>query len=302
MCERGLYSQCETTQVREFGCGGAMFGYSKLYGEVPGGQAEYLRVPQAQFGPIKVPQGPPDERFVLLADVLPTAYQAVEYADIPEGGTVAVLGLGPIGQMCARIAGDRGARAIGVDLVPDRLEMARRHGIEVIDAREHEDDDAGVAEAIRSRTDGRGADSVIDAVGMEAHGSTAKVAQQMAGLLPDALAEAVIRKAGVDRLTALTAAIDAVRRGGTVSVIGVYGGAIDPLPLMQLFDKQVQLRMGQANVKRWIGAVLPLATRDDDPLGLDDLTTHRLPLEEAAHGYEIFQKKEDGAIKVLLYN
>lgn len=302
MCDRGLYSQCETTQVREYGCGAAIFGYSKLYGHVPGGQAEYLRVPQAQFGPIKVPDGPADDRFVLLADVLPTAYQAVEYADIPEGGTVAVLGLGPIGQMCARIALERGARVIGVDLVPERLEMARRHGAEVIDAREHENGDGGVPEAIRDMTGGRGADSVIDAVGMEAHGSSAKLAQQMAGLLPDAVGEELIRKAGVDRLTALTAAIDAVRRGGTVSIIGVYGGAIDPLPLMQLFDKQVQLRMGQANVRRWIDDILPLASRDDDPLGLDDLTTHRLPLGEAPHAYEMFQKKQDGAVKVLLYN
>jgi threonine dehydrogenase-like Zn-dependent dehydrogenase len=307
MCDRGLYSQCETTQVREFDCGAAIFGYSKLYGEVPGGQAEYLRVPQAQFGPIKVPEGPPDERFVLLADVLPTAYQAVEYADIPEGGTLAVLGLGPIGQMCARIALDRGARVIGVDLVPERLAMARRHGVEVIDAREHEDreqekGDGGIPDAIRSLTGGRGADSVIDAVGMEAHGSSAKLLQQMAGLLPDAVAEQIIRKAGVDRLTALTAAMDAVRRGGTVSIIGVYGGAIDPLPLIRLFDKQVQLRMGQANVKRWVDDLLPLVTRDDDPLGLDDLTTHRLPLAQAPHAYEMFQKKEDGAVKVLLYN
>src|SRR6185437_12532155 len=157
-----------TTQVRVANKGAALFGYTKLYGQVPGGQAEYLRVPQAQFGPIKVPEGPPDERYVYLSDVLPTAWQAVEYADVPDGGTVAVYGLGPIGQMSARIARHRGAgRVFGIDLVPERLAMAERNGIEVLDLNEHEN----VAEELRDRTDGRGPDSVIDAVGMEAHGS-----------------------------------------------------------------------------------------------------------------------------------
>ncbi|HEX5421209.1 MAG TPA: zinc-dependent alcohol dehydrogenase [Gammaproteobacteria bacterium] len=298
MCDRGLYSQCETTQVREFGCGAALFGYTKLYGEVPGGQAEYLRVPQAQFGPIKVPAGPPDERFIYLSDVLPTAYQAVSYADIPVDGCVTVFGLGPIGQMSARIAGLQGARVIGVDLIPERLEMARRHGIEVVNAAVEED----VPAVIRDMTDGRGTDSVIDAVGMEAHGSLAKVVQQLGGLLPHGIAEQVFEKAGVDRLTALTAAMDTVRRGGTISIVGVYGGKLDPLPLMQLFDKQVRLRMGQANVKRWIGELMPLIEDDEDPLGIGDLATHRLPLEQAPLGYRIFQGKEDGAIKVLLQN
>src|SRR5437660_8445458 len=128
-CDQGLFSQCETTQVKSQGSGGALFGYTMLYGEVPGGQAEYLRVPQAQFGPIRVPDGPSDERFVYLSDVLPTAWQAVEYAAIPDDGTVAVFGLGPIGQMCCRIALHRGAGEVfGVDLVDERLELARRHG------------------------------------------------------------------------------------------------------------------------------------------------------------------------------
>src|ERR1700761_2984878 len=137
MCERGLNAQCETTQNRDQGMGASLFGYTKLYGQVPGGKAEYLRVPQAQFGPIKVPEGPADERFLYLSDVLPTAWQAVEYAGIPEGGTVAVFGLGPIGQMCCRIALHRGADTVfGVDLVAERLELARRHGVETIDCRE----------------------------------------------------------------------------------------------------------------------------------------------------------------------
>jgi threonine dehydrogenase-like Zn-dependent dehydrogenase len=298
MCDQKLYSQCETTQVREQGKGAALFGYTKLYGQVPGGQSEYLRVPQAHFGPIKVPEGPPDERFVYMSDVLPTAWQAVEYAGVPRAGTVAVFGLGPIGQMSCRIALHRGASEVfGIDLVPERLEMARRHGIQAIDLREHDD----IAEALRSLTDGRGPDSVIDAVGMEAHGAPfGKLAQTIAGMLPDAVAVRMVEKAGVDRLSVLHATIDTVRRGGTISLSGVYGGMVDPMPMMDLFDKQIQLRMGQANVKRWIEDIMPLVEQDDDPLGVEDLATHKLPLDQAPHAYEIFQKKQDGAIKVLL--
>jgi threonine dehydrogenase-like Zn-dependent dehydrogenase len=298
MCDRELYAQCETTQVREYDKGAALFGYTKLYGQVPGGQAEYLRVPQAHFGPIKVPEGPPDERFLYLSDVLPTSWQAVEYASIPEGGSVAVFGLGPIGQMCARIARDKGAeRVFGVDLVPERLEMARRHGIEVLDREEYDD----VAAALRELTDGRGPDSVIEAVGMEAHGApTAEVAQKTTGLLPDQVSAPLTEKVGVDRLSALYEAMDTVRRAGTISIIGVYGGQADPLPMMDLFDKGVQIRMGQAHVKRWVEDIMPLLTGDEESLGVEDLKTHELPLEEAPRGYEIFQKKQEGAIKCVL--
>jgi len=167
MCDRQLFAQCETTQNREEEKGASLLGYTKLYGQVPGGQAEYLRVPQAHFGPIKVPEGPPDDRFLYLSDVLPTSWQAVEYAAIPEGGSVAVFGLGPIGQMTARIAAHKGARVIGVDLVPERLELARKHGIETLDLEEHDD----ISETIREMTEGRGTDAAIDAVGMEAHGA-----------------------------------------------------------------------------------------------------------------------------------
>ncbi len=298
MCDRKLYAQCETTQVKEYDKGAALFGYTKLYGQVPGGQAEYLRVPQAHFGPIKVPEGPPDERFLYLSDVLPTSWQAVEYASIPEGGSVAVFGLGPIGQMCARIARQRGAeRVFGVDLVPERLEMARRHGIEVLDREEYDD----VAAAIKELTDGRGPDSVIEAVGMEAHGApTGEAAQKATGLLPDQVSAPLTEKVGVDRLSALYEAIDTVRRAGTISIIGVYGGQANPLPMMDLFDKGVEIRMGQAHVKRWIDDIMPLLTGDGDPLGVEDLATHELPLEEAPYGYEIFQKKQEGAIKCVL--
>ena len=297
MCDQGLQSQCETTQNREYDRGASLFGYTKMYGQVPGGQAEYLRVPQAQYGPIKVPEGPPDERFIYLSDVLPTAWQAVAYADVPEGGTLAVLGLGPIGDMCCRVAMQQGAgRVIGIDLVPERLDRARSRGIEVLDFEEHDD----LGDAVRELTEGRGTDSVIDAVGLEAHGAPiAKLAQDMVGLLPDFIGRRMMEKAGVDRLSALYAAIDIVRRGGTISLSGVYGGEADPLPLFTLFDKQVQIRMGQANVRRWTDDILPLLT-DDDPLGVEDFHTHQVPLAEAPAAYEKFQKKEDGAVKVLL--
>lgn len=298
MCGLGLHSQCETTQVREQGMGAALFGYTKLYGQLPGGQAEYLRVPQAQFSHIKVPEGPADDRFLYLSDVLPTAWQAVEYAAIPPGGSVTVFGLGPIGDMSCRLALQRGAgQVIGVDLVPERLERARACGVRALDLREHD----SLGESIRDLTDGRGTDSVIDAVGMEAHGSpVGKLAQDMTTALPDSLAASMMNKAGVDRLGALYLAVDVVRRGGTISLSGVYGGQADPMPMLKLFDKQIQLRMGQANVKNWIDDLMPLVTDDTDPLGVEGFATHRLPLQQAPHAYETFQKKQDQAIKVLL--
>jgi threonine dehydrogenase-like Zn-dependent dehydrogenase len=297
MCDQDLYTQCETTQVRDQGMGAALFGYSELYGAVPGGQAELLRVPQAQFTHIKVPLGAPDSRYVYLSDVLPTAWQAVQYAAVPDGGSVTVLGLGPIGDMAARIASHLGYDVIAVDRVPERLARADARGIKTIDLREVGDK---LGDVIRDMTDGRGTDSVIDAVGMESHGSPiAKAAQQLTGLLPDAIAKPMMQKAGVDRLDAFYSAIDIVRRGGTISLIGVYGGMADPLPMLTMFDKQIQLRMGQANVKKWVDDIMPLLT-DDDPLGVDSFATHTLPLDQAPHAYEIFQKKQDGAVKIVL--
>jgi len=298
MCDRGLQSQCETTQVHEHGTAAALLGYSKLYGQVAGGQAELLRVPQAHYGPIRVPHGPADDRFLFLSDVLPTAWQAVEYADVPDGGTLAVLGLGPIGEMACRIALQRGVeRVIGIDLVPERLQRAASRGVEVVDLRDHEDD---LVDHVRSMTAGRGPDSVIDAVGMEAHGApVSKIVQTLSGLLPDPLQAKMMETAGVDRLAALTTAIDLVRRGGTLSLSGVYGGAADPLPMLTLFDKQIQLRMGQANVRRWTDDIMPLLAGDDDPLGVEQFTTHRVPLEQAPEAYDTFQKKAEGAIKVV---
>jgi threonine dehydrogenase-like Zn-dependent dehydrogenase len=218
MCARGLYAQCETTQVREQGKGAALFGYTSLYGSVPGGQAQFLRVPQAQFGPVKIPADGPDEQYLFLSDVLPTAYQAHVYADPPKDGTLAVLGLGPIGQFAARIARHLGVeRVIGVDPVPERRAAAARFGIEAVDLNET----AHAAGMLIEMTGGRGPDAVIDAVGMEAHGhdeaagnKLAEVAQRATGLLPDRVAQKITDVAAVDRLDALHIAVKAVRRGG----------------------------------------------------------------------------------------
>jgi threonine dehydrogenase-like Zn-dependent dehydrogenase len=299
MCRQGLQSQCETTQIREKGTGAALFGFSELYGSVPGGQAQYLRVPHADYGPIKVGSELPDDRYLFLSDILPTAWQAVDFADLPPGGTLAVLGLGPVGQFTARIARHLGAgRVIAVDSVPERLEMARRHGIEVVD-----DTDVGdVAGALIEMTGGRGPDGVVDAVGMEAHDSPlGKAAHAVVGALPDVIAKPMTDTMALDRLGALRTAVKAVRRGGTVSLSGVYGGEVDPLPMMEMFDRGITMRMGQCHVKRWIDDILPLVMDDSDPLGTLDMTTHHLPLEQAPHGYEIFQKKEDHCIKVVLH-
>lgn len=295
MCSLNLQSQCETTQVREKGLGARIYGYSELYGSVPGGQAEYLRVPFADYGPVKVGQDLPDVRYLYLSDIVPTAWQGVQYADVPEGGTLAVFGLGPVGQFAARAGVHLGYRVIGIERVPERRAMAERHGVETLDYSET------IGDELREMTGGRGPDSVLDAVGMEAHGSpVGAFAQQAAGLLPDPLAQKAIEKAGVDRLNVLHACIDAVRRGGTVSISGVYGGMADPMPMLTLFDKQIQMRMGQCNVKRWIDDLLPLVEDPSDPLGVTDLATHEIPLDEAPAAYEVFQKKQDNCIKVVL--
>lgn len=295
MCRRGLQSQCETTQVTEYGSGASLFGYTKLYGQVPGGQAEYLRVPLADYNHIRVGSDLPDDRYLFLSDILPTAWQGVEYADVPEGGTLAVMGLGPVGQFVARVGVHRGYRVLAVDPVPERRAMAERHGVDVFDLTD------SVVDELRDLTEGRGADAVVDAVGMEAHGNPGVSAVHKAvGLLPDALAQKVMETGGLDRLAALHASIDVVRRGGTVSLSGVYAGEADMMPMKTMFDKQLSMRMGQCNVKRWIDDLLPLVEDPADPLGVMDLTTHRAPLSDAPGLYETFQKKQDGCIKVVL--
>jgi threonine dehydrogenase-like Zn-dependent dehydrogenase len=298
MCSRGLFAQCETTQNRDQGKGASLFGYTRLYGQVPGGQAERVRVPQAQFGPVKLPEEHADERYLYLSDILPTAWQGVKWADVGEGDTLVVVGLGPVGQLAVRSALLLGvSRVIGVDQVPERLAKAQAVGAETIDFSAVDD----VAEAVRDLTDGRGADGVLEAVGMEAHGNP--VAEKVIGLasrLPGPLSRPAIENVGIDRLAALYTCFDAVRRGGTVSISGVYGGSADPLPMMDLFDKGLTLRMGQCHVRQWTDDLFEIASRDEDVLGLETLASHRVPLEDAAEMYSVFQKKEDECLKVVL--
>ncbi len=295
MCDQGLTSQCETTQNRESGTGASLYGFSELYGSVPGGQAERMRVRYADFNAVKVGTELDDERYLFLSDILPTAWQGVQYAAVPDGGTLAVIGLGPVGQFASRIGRHLGFRVLGIDPVPERRAMAERHGVEVFDL----DDD--LLETLRATTSGRGPDSVVDAVGMEAHGNPgAAFAQYAAGLLPDGLAQKAFTTVGVDRLSALHMALDLVRRGGTVSISGVYAGVADPMPLMNMFDKQIQLRMGQCNVQRWVDDLLPLVEDPADPLGVEDLVTHRVSLDRAPEMYKTFSAKEDGCIKVVI--
>ncbi|MET0975699.1 MAG: zinc-dependent alcohol dehydrogenase [Leifsonia sp.] len=295
MCSRGLHSQCETTQMTEQGTGAQLYGFSELYGSTPGGQAERLRVPLADFNATRVGHDLPDERYLFLSDILPTAWQGVQYADLPDDGTLIVMGLGPVGQFASRIGKYLGHRVLAVEPVPERREMAERYGIETFDLTDD------VVARLRDATDGRGADSVVEAVGMEAHGSPgATLAQNAVGLLPDSIARKLMNTAGIDRLEALYNSFDSVRRGGTVSLSGVYAGEADPIPMKSLFDKQVSIRMGQCNVQHWRDELLPLVEDPSDPLGVEDLVTHRVPLDKAPDMYEMFQKKENGCIKVVL--
>lgn len=298
MCDRGLYAACETTQVREMGTGAALFGFSSLYGSVPGGQAEMVRVPHADFGPVKLPKDFDDERFLYLSDILPTAWQGVKYANVGEEDTLAVLGLGPVGQLAVRSAKLQGVkRIIAVDRVDERLALAKSWGIETVDMREVDE----VSDTLVDMTDGRGPDGVLDAVGMEAHGNP--IAEKIvagAARLPKPLGRKAIETAGIDRLDALHTAIHSVRRAGTVSVSGVYGGMADPMPMMEIFDKGISMRMGQCHVRHWTDELLEIASRPDDVLGLESLATHHVSLEDAPEMYKIFQEKKDGCIKVVL--
>lgn len=296
MCRRGLHTQCETTQQHAHGTGAALYGYTELYGEVPGGQAERMRVPLADFNATVIGTDLPDLRYLFLSDILPTAWQGVAYAEVPEGGTLGVLGLGPVGQFAVRIGRHLGYRVVATDPVQERRALAERWGAEVFDI------DGDVVARLKDATDGRGPDGIVDAVGMEAHGERAVgLAQKAVGLLPDALAQRAMTTVGVDRLTALHTAYDAVRRGGTVSLSGVYVGTADPTPMMTLFDKQLSIRMGQCNVQRWRDELLPLVEDPLDPLGTMDLVTHDVPLDRAPEMYRTFRDKEDGCIKVVLH-
>jgi threonine dehydrogenase-like Zn-dependent dehydrogenase len=289
-CNDGLPGHCENSNPEKYGPegglldqkGGGLFGYTDLYGGYPGGQAEFVRVPYAQFGPRKVSDGFEDEEVLFLTDIFPTGWAAIDWANLQGGETVAVFGCGPVGLMAQKIAWLRGAgRVIGLDLQPYRLEMARKAAkSETINV---EDGDA--VEKIRAMTNGRGADMCVDAVGLEADRK-----------LKDKLKNIWHMEMG--SLNALKLAISAVRRGGVVSVVGVYGMPYDAFPLGQIFDKGIRMAFGQAPVHKYIDELIGIVERGE--IKLNDIITHRLPLTEAPHAYEIFRNKEDNCVKVVL--
>ena len=289
-CEHGLPGHCSESNPEKYGPegglldqkGGALFGYTDLYGGYDGGQAQYVRVPYANHGPRKVQSDFSDEQLLFLTDILPTGFSAIDWAQMKGGETVAVFGCGPVGLMAQKVAWLKGAsRVIGIDIQPYRLEAARRTALsETLNAA-----DVDVVQAIREMTHGRGADVCVDAVGMEADRS-----------LMDKVANVVHMEVG--SIKVLKTAISAVRRGGTVTVVGVFGVPYDNLPLGQIFDKGITMRFGQSTPQRDIDELIGWV--EQGKVQLDDIITHRLPLEEAAHGYDIFNRKEDGCVKVVL--
>jgi len=291
-CKRQLYSLCDNSNPKAwiaekmYGYTTAgLFGYSHMTGGYAGGQAQYARVPYADVGPFKVPDGIPDEKVVFLTDIFPTGYMAAENCNIQHGDTVAVWGCGPVGQFAIRSAKMLGAeRVIAIDRVPERLEMAGQGGAITLNM-----DDENIFEKLKELTGGRGPDSVIDAVGMEAHGADldawydkAKAAMFLA----------------TDRPSALRQAINCCRKGGTVSIPGVYGGFLDKIPFGAAFNKGLTFKMGQTHVQKYLPELMRRVQNGDiDP---SFVITHKMPLIEAPHGYEIFQKKQDRCIKIVL--
>ncbi|MEG5032818.1 zinc-dependent alcohol dehydrogenase [Microcoleus sp. AT3-D2] len=291
-CNRDLWSLCDNSNPnaglaeKMFGHSPAgLFGYSHLTGGYAGGQAEYARVPFADVGPLKIPDGLSDEQVLFLTDIFPTGYMAAENCDIQPGDTVAVWGCGPVGQFAIRSAFMLGAdRVIAIDRVPERLQMAAAAKAEIIN---YEEIDAG--EAVTEMTGGRGPDSCIDAVGMEAHGTGLDA-------LYDKAKQAVRLES--DRPTALRQVILACRKGGTVSIPGVYGGFVDKVPLGAAFNKGLTMKMGQTHVHRYLRPLLDRVQKGEiDP---SFVITHRMKLDEAPHAYDIFKQKKDNCIKVVL--
>ena len=289
-CAEGLPVQCERSNHKHYGPegamfdqkGGALFGYTDLYGGYSGGQAEYVRVPYADIGPRKVPERFSDEEVLFLTDILPTGFSGVEWAGVQGGETVAVFGCGPVGLMAQKCAWVRGAeRVIGLDVEPYRLEMAKRSAnAEVINVKEGDP-----IEAIRALTDGRGADVCIDAVGMEAERSLLDKAKNVLHM-------------EMGTINVLRMCFSAVRRGGAVSILGVYGMPYDNFPISQIFDKGLKIYSGQALVHRYIDELI--SWLETDRIRLNDIITHRLPLTEAPHGYEIFNEKKENCVKIVL--
>jgi len=289
-CESGWPTQCENSNPDHYGPeggllsqkGGALFGYTDLYGGYSGGQAQYVRVPYADYGPRKVPDELTDEQVLFLTDILPTGYSGLRWAELKPGESVAVIGCGPVGLMAQKLARVMGASTvIGVDIVPYRLARAKETaGSQVVNAAE-----VDAVEAIRSLTEGRGADVVIEAVGMEVE----------RGLLKK-LANVVHLQRG--SITAVEMCFSAARRGGRVSIMGVYGTPYDNFPLGQWLDKGLRVQTGQATVHNYIDELMRLIR--EKKLRADDIISHRLPIEQAPHAYQIFNRKEDHCVKVVL--
>jgi S-(hydroxymethyl)glutathione dehydrogenase / alcohol dehydrogenase len=290
-CSRALPTQCERSNPEKYGPegglldekGGALFGYSDLYGGYDGGMAQYVRVPYADVGPRKVPDGLTDEQVLFTTDILPTGWSALDWAQVRGGERVAVFGCGPVGLMTQKLAWLFGAeRVIGLDVQPYRLEMAKQAAnAETIDVSKEDP-----AERIREMTGGRGADVVVDAVGMEVETN-----------LLEKTADAVLhQQAG--NIKALKMACDAVRRGGTVSVVGVYATGYDNFPLGQIFDKGLNLRTGQALAQNYADDILRCI--QEGKLKADDIITHRLTLDDAPKGMQLFNDKQDNCVKVVL--
>jgi threonine dehydrogenase-like Zn-dependent dehydrogenase len=292
-CQRNLWSLCDNSNpqgslmAKIYGHATAgIYGYSHLMGGYAGGQAEYVRVPFADVGPLKIHSDLTDEQVLFLSDIFPTGYMAADNCQIQSGDTVAVWGCGPVGQFAIRSAYGLGAeRVIAIDRLPERLRMAAEHGhAEVLNY-----EDVDVIEALRTMTGGRGPDACIDAVGMEAHGTTVDA-------IYDRVKNAMLLE--TDRPHALREAIQVCRKGGTVSVIGVYGGLLDKIPFGAAFNKGLTFRMGQVHVHKYMPTLLEWIERKIiDP---SFVITHRLGLKEAPQGYEMFKKKQDQCIKVVL--
>ncbi|MBD2000482.1 glutathione-dependent formaldehyde dehydrogenase [Leptolyngbya sp. FACHB-541] len=292
-CQRDLWSLCDNSNPNAaiaeklYGHSAAgLFGYSHIFGGYAGGQAQYARVPFADVGLFKIPDGLTDEQVLFLTDIFPTGYMAAENCNIQPGDTVAVWGCGPVGLFAIKSAYMLGAdRVIGIDRVPERLQLAKEFGkAEVIN---YEEVDAG--EAVKEMTGGRGPDACIDAVGMEAHGTDAVA-------IYDRVKQAV--RLETDRPTALRQVIVACRKGGTVSIPGVYGGLLDKIPFGAAFNKGLNFKMGQTHVHRYLSPLLEHIQKGDiDP---SYIITHRMKLEDAPKGYEIFKQKKDNCIKVVL--
>lgn len=289
-CSMNLPTHCESSNPDHYGPegglldgkGGGMFGYTDLYGGYSGGQAEYVRVPYANFGPRKISEALTDEQALFLTDIFPTGWSAIDWAELKGGETVVVYGCGPVGIMAMKAAWLQGAgRVIGVDTRDYRLEMARKAAnVESINGAKED-----AVELIRGMTNGYGADVCVDAVGMEAdHGFITKAKNFFQG--------------EVGTMRVLERCMDAVRRGGTVTVVGVYGTPYDNFPLHQWFDKGVKLRGGQALVHKYIDHLIHLV--ETQKVTLEDIITHKVPLQDAARMYDLFNKREDNCVKVVL--